>query len=96
VVASRGSLGYVPAALALVGVGGALLASRRPQASRRAGRTLLAAAGVFALSLAFRTLDGPACAALPLGTHFLWHALNAVVLFLLLRAAIRHGPAASA
>jgi hypothetical protein len=92
-VASRGSLGYVPALLALVGVGGALAASRRPQASRRAGRTLLAAAGVFAASLAFRTLDQPVCEAWPLGTHFLWHGLNAVVLFLLLRAAIRHGPA---
>jgi hypothetical protein len=28
------------------------------------------------------------CPALPTGTHFLWHLLNAVVLFALLRTAL--------
>lgn len=28
-----------------------------------------------------------------LGSHLLWHLLNAVTLYLLMRAAIRHGPA---
>ncbi len=27
----------------------------------------------------------------PVGTHFIWHMLNAVLLYLLLRAAIHHG-----
>jgi hypothetical protein len=31
-----------------------------------------------------------------IGTHFLWHTLNSVVLFLLLLAAIRHGAATRA
>jgi hypothetical protein len=43
---------------------------------------------VFALSLTLRSLDGPACHAVPTGLHVFWHLLNAVVLYLLLRAAI--------
>ena len=49
------------------------------------------AGGVFALSLGFRTLDAPLCGTLPLGTHFLWHLLNGLMLWLLLRALILHG-----
>jgi hypothetical protein len=81
-----GSSGYVPPLLALLGVGLWLAARARP-----AGRWLVAAAGVFALSLTFRALDGPLCAAWPVGTHFLWHLLNGLVLGLLLVALIRHG-----
>jgi hypothetical protein len=54
-------------------------------------RQLFAAAGVFAVSLTARTLDLPACATLPLGTHFLWHLFNAVTLALLLDVAVRLG-----
>jgi hypothetical protein len=57
--------------------------------------TLLAAAGTFAVSLTFRTLDLPLCEMIPTGTHFLWHILNAVVLYLAALAIIRHGRAAS-
>lgn len=46
---------------------------------------LLAAGAVFAVSLTFRTIDHSVCAAFPLGTHFLWHLLNAAVLFLAAR-----------
>ena len=41
---------------------------------------LLAAAGIFTVSLAFRTVDLAVCERLPLGTHFLWHLLNGAVL----------------
>jgi hypothetical protein len=58
----------------------------------RAGRMMLAAAAVFAVSLTFRTVDLAVCASLPLGTHAAWHTLNAVVLYLLVRAAIDAGP----
>ncbi|WP_182086618.1 ceramidase domain-containing protein [Aureimonas sp. ME7] len=78
------SASYLPALLALGGIG-AWLASR----GSGAGRLLLLAAGVFAVSLTLRTLDGPLCAAWPLGTHFLWHILNAATLTLCLLAAIR-------
>ena len=47
----------------------------------RYGTWLLWAAGVFAVSLTARTLDRPLCTDIPIGTHFVWHILNAVVLF---------------
>jgi Ceramidase len=92
------SVGYFPAALALIAVGATLLASARDVAPRlAAGRALLLAGGVFIVSLIFRTVDLALCAGWPLGTHFAWHLLNAVVLFILLDAAIRfratRGPA---
>ncbi len=55
-----------------------------------AGRALLLAAILFAISLTFRTIDQPLCAFWPYGTHFVWHTLNALLLFWLLRTAMRH------
>jgi hypothetical protein len=76
----NGSVAYLPALLAMIGVA---------LAARGAARSSLAlAAIVFAASLALRTIDRAVCAEFPLGTHFLWHLLNAVVLYVLLRAAI--------
>ncbi|MEL6477707.1 MAG: ceramidase domain-containing protein [Pseudomonadota bacterium] len=77
---------YFPAMLALVSVGGWLAARAHP-----AGLWLIAAALVFAVSLSFRTIDDVICAHFAMGTHFLWHILNAVVLGTLLMAVIRHG-----
>lgn len=76
----NGSFGYMPALAAML-IMGALL-SRRP-ASVRSGRALLLGAAVFAASLTFRTLDNAACSVVPMGTHFMWHCLNAVLLYLL-------------
>jgi hypothetical protein len=81
------SAGYVPALLALVGLGGYLAGLRHP-----AGEGLVAAGAVFVVSLIARTVDGPLCALLPIGTHFIWHVLNAVVLYVLVATAIRIGP----
>lgn len=78
---------YGVALAAMLGVGGFLHFGRR----HPAGPRILVAAGLFALSLAFRTADLPLCAALPLGTHFLWHILNAAVLYSLVRTMMRHG-----
>ncbi len=77
----NGSVGYLPALGALIAV--ALTA--REQGVRR---SLGLAAAVFAISLAFRTTDLAVCAEFPLGLHFVWHLLNAVVLYMLLRTAI--------
>ncbi|MGW7535285.1 hypothetical protein [Amycolatopsis sp. NPDC054798] len=46
------------------------------------------ATAIFALSLAFRSIDGVICGDFPAGTHFLWHLLNAVVLYLVAKAMI--------
>lgn len=89
---ANGSIAYVPAVLALLGVATGLL---RPQGCglrprrRRAGLSLLAITGLFALSLMLRTLDAGLCPSLPTGTHFLWHLLNAAVLYGLIATAWR-------
>jgi hypothetical protein len=83
-VTLNGSIGYIPAALAMLAVGGLclLLNAREP------GRALLTAAVLFTLSLLFRSMDSAICPSWPTGTHFLWHGLNALVLGILMRAAI--------
>ncbi len=87
----NGSLAYLPALGALGIVGAGLLWRRHP-----AAWPVIAAGIVFAMSLSMRTLDFELCAmtrtaSRSLGTHFVWHVLNAVVLCLLARAAIIHG-----
>jgi hypothetical protein len=77
----NGSHAYLPALAATLVVGG--LCRREP-----AGRIILTAGCVLAVSLGFRTIDLAVCNAFPLGTHFLWHSFNGVVLYLLLRAAV--------
>lgn len=49
-----------------------------------ASRGLWLATGTLAVSLTARTLDEPLCAALPMGTHWLWHMLNAALLGVLI------------
>ena len=46
--------------------------------------SLLKATFLFILSLILRTIDSIICSNLELGTHFLWHILNALVLLYLL------------
>lgn len=77
------SSGYILPALAVFVVG-YIFRHRDPIGGNR----VLAAGVVFAVSLAFRTVDEPLCTANPLGTHFLWHLLNGTVLFLLIRVLI--------
>jgi hypothetical protein len=59
-------------------------------------RGLAAGAGILVVSLAFRSLDGALCDALPFGTHFLWHLLNALMLGWMIEVLGRHGVAAPA
>jgi hypothetical protein len=70
-----GSAGYapVPLLILLYAVG---LRRRLPTTARN----LAIGAGILILSILFRSLDMPICAAIPLGTHFLWHILNAIML----------------
>jgi hypothetical protein len=85
--------GYLLALAALLVTGGPLYFRKRSTARQReAGRALLLAAVLFGFSLFFRTIDLAVCRALPSGTHFLWHVFNALTIYVLLRAAILHGP----
>ncbi len=83
---------YGVALTAMIVVGGFLHVVR----SHPAGMPILITGGIFALSLTLRTIDLPLCDVLPIGTHYFWHILNAVVLYRLARIAMRHGRAASA
>jgi ceramidase len=78
----NGSYAYLPALTAVLWV-----AYRLEDEERRG--TIFLASGLFALSLSFRTIDLTICPVFPLGTHFIWHSLNGVVLYLLLKAAMK-------
>jgi len=54
-------------------------------ACKAGGKLLVGAAGVFVLSMAVQALDQPMCEHWPIGTHFIWHLLNALVLWMTLR-----------
>lgn len=82
------TLGYAPAFLVLLGAGLALTAARR-----EGGVMMLGAGAVFAVSLSMRLADRPLCSETvilgqTIGTHFLWHLLNALTLYLVARALI--------
>jgi len=80
-----GSAGYAPVPL-LILIYAALLRNRLPEVSKGLGY----GAGILILSLTFRTVDMPACVDFPLGTHFLWHILNAVMLGWMIEVYHRH------
>ena len=81
-----GSAGYMPLPL-LIGLYAVLLRRR----DARLARNLAIGAGILLLSLTARALDTPACAATGgLGTHFLWHILNAVMLGWMIETWRRH------
>ncbi len=48
-------------------------------------RTLNMAAGVFAVSILMRIVDVPLCDLMPIGTHYLWHILSAVTLYMVMQ-----------
>jgi hypothetical protein len=87
--ALNGSHAYLPALAATFVVG---WFARK----RRAGPLILTAGATIAVSLFFRSIDQMVCGTFPLGTHFLWHSLNGLGLYLLLRAALTDKPAPSA
>lgn len=87
----NGSFAYVPALGAMLLIGLWLGIRRHPAAPYVFGAGL-----VFIVSVWFRAVDRIWCNDITfmdkgLGTHFLWHSLNSVVLFLLIFAAVRYG-----
>jgi hypothetical protein len=85
----NGSVGYMPVPILIAGYGIALR-GRAPETALG----LLVGAGILAVSLVFRTIDQAVCDAFPLGTHFLWHLLNGVMLGWMILVMHRHGRAA--
>jgi hypothetical protein len=76
----NGSANYLPAYLALLAITVYTIRKRSPAAGM-----LSVAAVIFPVSLGFRTIDLTVCEQFPMGTHFLWHTLNAIMLYYLLR-----------
>ena len=64
-------------------LGGFAWASRHIAAD--ASRRMALATLVFGVAIMVRALDMPLCDYFSLGTHFIWHLLNAVVLYLCVR-----------
>ncbi|SDJ61600.1 ceramidase domain-containing protein [Aliiruegeria lutimaris] len=79
------SAGYwpVPLLIALYATG------LRRRAPRTAGG-LAIGAGILCASLGFRSVDETVCASFPLGTHFLWHILNGIMLGWMIEVYRRH------
>jgi ceramidase len=73
----NGSLAYAPALVAVLALG---IDHRLRERGQRPW--LLMAAGAFAVSLTLRTIDMAACERWPLGTHFCWHLLTGVAVYL--------------
>lgn len=86
----NGSLTYAPGLLFVFGLG-----IHHLQTARRERFGLLAATLAFVVSLLFRTIDEVLCPVISIGTHYLWHLGNAVVVYLLLRALIFNWPRVS-
>ncbi|MEM7211363.1 MAG: ceramidase domain-containing protein [Pseudomonadota bacterium] len=81
-----GSISYGPALVSLFVVGVWFHLRGHP-----AGMWMMTVSGIFLVSLTARSVDYLYCDQIPLGTHWLWHILNGVVLGGLTLAMIRHG-----
>ncbi|NNF73424.1 MAG: hypothetical protein HKN02_14670 [Rhodobacteraceae bacterium] len=53
-------------------------------------RGLAIGAGILVVSLAFRSTDELVCDAVPVGTHFMWHILNGIMLGWMIEVYLRH------
>ena len=84
------SVPYLPSLLMLIGLAGMVQGTVRRANSPEAAIShwLWIAAGLFTTSFFLRSIDMAVCRFFPFGTHFIWHCLNAAVLYVLLRAAI--------
>ncbi|PSL21134.1 ceramidase domain-containing protein [Shimia abyssi] len=79
------SAGYWPVPT-LIAIYAVLLRARVPNVAKGLG----IGAAILVVSLVMRSLDEPICDAIPLGTHFLWHVLNAIMLGWMIEVLRRH------
>ena len=82
---ANGTLGYAPAFIFLAGLG-----IYHWLTDQHAKRALLIAGIVFLFSMTVRSIDMAVCNQFPYGTHYAWHLLNAVVLYLCMKALIEN------
>ena len=79
------SSSYLSVAL-LIALYGVFLRRTHPATARG----LLIGTGILMISITLRSLDKPLCDAIPIGTHFAWHILNAIMLGWMIEVYRRH------
>lgn len=77
-VTSNGSQWYLGTWISLLAISAYYAGARK----FRSHMKMALATALFSLSLIFRTIDMKVCHLVPSGTHFLWHLLNASVIYL--------------
>ena len=78
------SIGYLSSMLALCFVSFYLKIRKRPSA-----KYYVYAAFVGIISLSFRIIDNKICDDFALGSHFMWHSLNALLIYIVMKMLIR-------
>ena len=84
--ATNGTMAYLPALAGFAFFGLLALAY-----GSRAGWYCIACAAILFVAFFFRAADQDLCNRFPLGTHFLWHILIALMLGVILIAVAKHG-----
>ena len=79
------SVQYISVAI-LIFIYSGLLRKSEPNLSRG----LLIGATILCISIVFRIIDEPLCSILSIGTHFVWHILNAIMLSWMIEILRRH------
>lgn len=79
------SIGYLSSMTALIMIAVYLHLKARPSS-----QYFMLAAIIGVVSLFCRAVDRAVCPMFPFGTHFLWHTLNATLLYILLKQIIRN------
>ncbi len=81
----NGSVPYVSVAL-IIAIYGILLIKKAPQTAFG----LFVGSGILLVSIGFRSIDQSVCDGFPLGTHFVWHLLNGLMLGWMIVVLSRH------
>jgi Ceramidase len=83
--AMNDSIGYLSSMIALIMIAVHLHLRARPSSSH-----FMLAALIGVISLFCRVIDREVCDEIFIGTHFLWHILNATLLYILLKQLVRN------
>ena len=77
---------YLPALIGML----VLLVAAAVRGQNEVSYGLAVSSLVFGVSLGLRTLDEPMCTQIIIGTHWAWHVLNALTLYLVIKLHIDH------
>ncbi len=83
--AMNGSIAYLSTMTTLIFIALYLNLKRRATA-----RAFLLAAIIGMISLFFRSIDNAVCDKIPIGTHFMWHMLNGLLIYIVMMQLIRN------